>query len=465
MLELKTKQKLASEAFKLASGLSLVRYRSVTYIPADYETGETSVTPDVDRTIWIPLNRDRIRQLAASQFDTLFASDGELASFNFMVMQNADQVELPVQDLLVRTPGGLKQLTSMGKLEDPSGKFIPNTLVPMLNTEEKDKDRVFGVIEEWLNSTEDAESLLTHLATCLSPGYSAVKYVLFLGEGRNGKGVLLKMLHGLFGQDNVSSVTRQQIAEQSPVVCELNGQLLNLIYDGQAEYLKDSGTEKTLIAGEPAQIRKLYESTPTTVQTNALFVESLNNEPKSKDKSPALQKRLVRFQFSNVYPQDHKFERLMRSEKTLGAFLSLLIDRYVLEDEVAERLAPTAKAIELQLEHMYVNSMGLQFLKYLEEFDALGVDSILGSPLSQMVAKFQSWRLKENDLGTWAEPDVLALFTPLLNSERRSWRDGEKVKKVRVATSLKSEAAAYIDSLKGDHDDADAALLNALVDE
>jgi hypothetical protein len=462
MLELKTKKELATEAFKLAHGSSLVRYRSVTYIPADYETRATDIPPDVDRTIWIPLNRHKVRLLASSQFDTLFSSDGELASFDFMVAQNALQMEEAAEYLLVRTPDGLRQLTPDGELQPPSGEFVPNALVPMLNTEEKDKTFVFSVIENWLDSAEDAESLLYHLATCLSPGYSAVKYVLLIGEGRNGKSLLLKMLQSLFGFDNVSTVTRQQIAEQSPVVCELNGKLLNLVFDGRAEYLKDSGTEKSLIAGEPVPIRRLYESTPTQVQSNALFVEGLNKEPKSNDKSSALQKRLVRFQFPNVYALDHKFEKRMLREKYLGAFLALLIDRYVKEDEVAEKLAPTQRAIELQLEHMYVNSMGLQFLKHLEEHDALGVIGLLGSSMTELAEKFRSWRLKENDLGVWAEPDIVALFMPLLNTERKTVRTAEGPRKIRVATSLKSEADAYIKSLKGDDD---AELINALVED
>ena len=264
-------------------------------MPADYETGDTSVTPPAERTMWIPLNREAIRRLGSEQYDILFSSDGELASFDFMVSQNSRPVDGPISTLLVRTGDGLRELRGDGQLHEPTGWFVPNTLAPMLNEDQVEKDRVFEVLADWLDSEEEAHALLRHLATALAPGWSAVKYVLLLGEGRNGKGLLLKMLQTVFGRDNVSSVSRQHMAEQSPVVCELNGKLLNIVFDGMAEYVKDSGTEKTLVAGEPAAIRRLYESTPTFVQTNALFVEALNHEPKSKDKSLALQKRLIRF--------------------------------------------------------------------------------------------------------------------------------------------------------------------------
>lgn len=464
MLHLKTKGELAKDSFTLAQGHSLVRYRSVTYVPADYETRDTDVPPDPDRTIWLPLDRLDIQRMAARQFDTLFANDSELSNFNFMVAQNAIQQEKEVTSLLVRTPTGLKELEADGQLVNATGDFRPNALVPMLNEDPAEKQRILDVISGWLDSEEEATSLLSHLATSLAPGWSAVKYVLLLGEGRNGKGTLLKMLQDVFGRENISNVTRQAMAEEKPVVTELNGKLLNIIYDGRAEYLKDSGTEKSLVAGEPVPIRKLYESASTTVQTNSLFIEALNHEPKTKDKSTALQKRLVRFHFPNIYPLNHKFERTMRTEEALGAFLSLLIDHYVCEDEVATRLAPTTRSIELQLEQMYANSLGLQFLKYLEETDALGaVDAVLGSSMHELAQKFQAWRLKENDISTWAEPDVLAQFTPLLNTERKSVRAEGKVRKIRVVTSLKAEADAFIHSLKGTDDDAD--ILSAVVED
>ena len=149
----------------------------------------------------------------------------------------------------------------------------------------------------------------------------------------------------------------------------------------------------------------------------------------------------------------------MLSEESLGAFMALLIEHYVHEDGVAELLAPTQKAMELQLEHMFINSAGLQFLKYVDETDPLGVDALIGATLSELASMFQSWRLKENDLSTWAEPDVVALFQPILNSERKGVRVDGKPRKVRVVSSLKPEALAFIDSLKGGIEDDLEALV------
>jgi phage/plasmid-associated DNA primase len=456
MLELKTKKELSKDAHLMAKGYSLVRHKGITYAPTDFETGARDVTPDPDRTVWVPLARDDLRRWASDQFNILFSNDGELASFDFMVSQYATYVGGNVHSLLVRTDDGLRELKADGQLHEPSGQFIPNTLGPVLNTEAAAKQRVFDTIAEWVDSEEEAHALLRHLASALAPGWSAVKYVLLLGGGRNGKSLLLKMVKAVFGSHNVSNVTRQQMAEASPVVCELNGKLLNLVFDGPSEYLKDSANEKSLVAGEPVPIRRLYESTPTTVQTNALFVEGLNAEPKSKDKSTALQKRIMRFNFPNVYALDHRFEKTMLSDNHLGAFLALLIDHFVDERDVAKALAPTTKSMELQLEHMFINSMGLQFIKHIDAHDALGTEALVGMTMAELTAQFQGWRLKENDLSSWSEPDVTALFMPILNTDRKGIRIDGQPRKVRVITSYKEEALAFIETLKGEEDDVEA---------
>lgn len=459
MLELKTPKERASVAFKMAGSLNLVRYRNTTYTPAHWVTGDTAVPPAPEETIWIPLSRDGLRRIAAEQYDMLFATDGELSGFDFMVAQNCWQQDHTITSLLVRTEQGLRQLTEEGQLLEVDGSFHPNTLSPMLNTDPEAKAAVWGVLNEWVGGEEEATSLVRHLATSLAPGWSAVKYVLLLGEGRNGKSLLMRMVQELFGVHNTSSVTRQAISEKSPSVLDLNGKLVNLVFDGAAEYLKDSGAEKTLIAGEPFPIRKLYESTATSVQTNALFVEGLNKEPKSVDKSAALQKRLVRFLFSNTYPLNRKFERHVLSEEMLGAFLSILVDNYVLEEELAEALAPTQQAIQLQLEHMFVNSAAWQFLKYLETEDALGANGLLGEEIDKIAQQFMSWRIKENDLSHWSEPDAINQLLPLVNTERKSRRVNGSPRKVRVVKSFKPEALGFLESLKGEEDVDTAAVV------
>lgn len=462
MLRLKAKSEHAQDAITLAKSFQLVHYRNSLYVPVHFETGEINALGDPVDSCWETVSSSQLQRIAAAQFSTLFGSDSELRNFYFMVEQASQHVDNVVDSLLVRTEAGLRRLDNEGVLQAPSGEFVPNAIKPMLNEHESAKQMVYDTIVQWLGSEEEAVSLLHHLATVLAPGWSAVKYVMLLGEGRNGKGVLLGMLKLLFGEENMSMVPRQEIAKRTPMVLDLNGKLINMVMDGSVEYIKDSGTEKTLVAGEPAYIKDLYKAAPVVVQTNALFVEALNKEPLSRDKSSALQKRLARFYFNNVYESDLAFQAKMWRDSVVGAFLALLIDYYVKSEETAEKLRLTEASQLLQIEHMFVNSHGLQFLKAQLERDSSY--SLVGFALEDIAEQFLRWKVTLGD-SSWELADAMQTVSPLVICERKSQRSNGKVRKVKVATEYRPEVTQFLDSVKGDIDENSVELFDAMVED
>lgn len=461
MLSLKSKPQLSQDAVLLALSFHLVQYRNNLYIPVHYLTDEIHVGGAPSETLWQVLTQSDVRRLAAQQFNTMFATDAELRSFHFMVAQSSWEVLDTVNDLMVRTPEGLRVLTEQGVFEEPDGHFIANTLKPLLNTDEAAKAEVYATLLNWLGSEDETLSLLHHLATVLAPGWSAVKYVMLLGEGRNGKGVLLGMIKRLFAGGNMSGVPRQEIAARTPMVLDLNGKLLNLVSDGPMEYIKDSGTEKSLVAGEEVAIKELYKSAPVMVQTNALFVEALNREPLARDKSSALQKRLVRYYFTNVYELDKIFEARMWSDEMVGAFLALLIDHYVQPHEAATKLALTASSQQLQLDFMLHNSYGLQFIKYCSEHSLL--DKLESALFDEVVEMFVQWRRAMGDKTDWDLSSATAQLAPLFDTARKSRRINGSPRKVKIITGFKPETEQLIESLEGDEDDEDT--FNLMVED
>lgn len=450
MLELMTKKDLGKHANTMAKSLSLIHYRNQLYAPVDCLTGEINPFGTAKETAWDTLSQNDIRLLAASMFNIMFANDSELRAFHFMTVQSAQEEPNTIDHVLVKTPEGMMLLDDTGKLQEPDGSFVANTLKPTLN-QGSDKDHVFRTIVDWVGTKDEAESLLRHLATALAPGWSAVKYVLLLGEGRNGKGVLLGMLTRLFGSENISMVPRQEMTKRSPMVLELNGKLMNLVMDGPLEYVKDSGTEKTLVAGEPASIKDLYKSAPVTVQTTALFVEALNREPLARDKSAALQKRIVRFRFDRVFPLNISFQENMWSDRMVGALLALLIDYYVQKEDVATALQVTNASHDLQMEYMLHNSLGLQFLKHRYELDPSY--TMVGCLLEDLAEELKDWLAQTNDKNPWDLASLMGVLQPLVSTERKSRRIDGRVRKVRVVVEYRTETQQYLDSLEGERVD------------
>jgi hypothetical protein len=449
MATTKTESQLVVESETLAVSFEYVHFNGVLYAPVDFETGEDSPLPPDDRKCWRPMDSRRIQLKARAQFDTLFGKDDQLKNFIYKVRQAAVQVESRPDSLLVKTPAGLKVLKGDGKLHNPDGSFVPNTLLPVLNDDQADKDELMSILVDWLGGEqEEAVSLLRHLATALAPHWSANKYILLIGNGRNGKSVLTSMMQGLFGTDNCSSITRQMISESNPAMHMLNGKLLNLVFDGPATWIKDSGNEKSLITGEPVLLRRLYDNDGSVVQTNALFIESLNKEPKSSDKSSALQERLARFWLPNRYPDNLAFVNRMKSERMLGALLSLLIDHYVLETEVAVMLAPTKRAMELKLEHMEDNSLALQFLLHVDMTEPFGAESLFDISFDEVAQKFASWRVSMNDLSVWDKNAVLDEFRPICTTDRKSRRVNGQPRHVRFITGFTKETRDLLANMK-----------------
>ena len=461
MLELMTKQTMAVAARTLATSYELVQHGTNTYVPAHWQTEEPGPQASHE-TVWLPMERDHKQRMGNQISKILFANDAEITNFDIMLRQFAREEVAGADSLLVRTPQGLRRLTNEGELVPATGEFHPNVLKPMLNEDPADKQEVFDTFVQWLNSEEEAVSLLRHLATALAPSWSAVKYILLIGDGRNGKSLLLSMVTDVFGLGNISGVTRQQMADRLPVCTSLNGKLLNIVMDGEMAYIKDSSVEKSLTAGEPAVVRRLYENDNTTVQTNALFIEALNSEPKTRDKSGALQKRLARFFFPNVYPKSREFEIKMRSDRLLGAFLSLLLDHFVGEFEIAEKLAPTAGSMELQVEQVLLNSPVHQFITWLVGDDPSWQDKLRGElQLDPLISSFMAWRVQEG-FNEYSTADSKKLFRESFTFTWRTVRNGTKTSRKQVITGPKPDVVALLDQLKGEED---AVLAAALVED
>lgn len=451
MPTLKSPAQLAAEAETLAKSFEYVYYNGVIYAPVDID-GDKGFVPAIERKRWIPMTTDMIEHIGNVQFDTTFKDPAQARSFAFMVRQYAERISSVPPWLLIRTNDGLRVLKEDGQLYEPDGTFVPNAITCPLNEDPDDKAELKATITEWVGGEpEIATSLLRHLATALAPHWSASRYVLLIGNGRNGKSLLMTMLSKLFEPHNCSNITRQEISEGSNGMFDLNDKLLNIVFDGPDAFLKDSSREKTLVVGEMISWRKLYENHGSIIQTNALFIEGLNNEPRTRDKSSALQARLVRFRFPNTYKQDQEFWTRMCSKRMLGALLSLLMDHYVHQYEAGVMLAPTMAAKLAQIDHAIDNSLALQFIVHLDEIEILPVEEyLMGMMDIELYEQFIAWRKIIGDSTSWTNSLARQVFNPVLIKGPRTTKTNGGTRKLNVypITGLSEDAMFVLNSLR-----------------
>lgn len=461
----KTKADLTATAQALAQQYKLVRHNSQLFVPVDWRNPVVTDQPiDPLDTVWHSMNSEEVQRFGNDMGLILFTTPSEATNFHFMLMQEAERPhKIRTDELFVKDEGGLKVLAPDGTLTDPTGEFLPNVLVPTLNRDEATKAELWEIIVDWVRGEDIAHSLLYHLATMLAPAWSATKLVMLIGEGANGKSTLLKMLVELLGKHNVSGITRQQMAAREPSIVDLNNKLANIVFDAPKEYLKDSSTEKTLVVGEPIDVRMLYANTNTPVWTNGLFIEGLNQEPKSGDKSSALQRRLVRFQFPNKYPLDYAFEAKLTSEPYTGALLALMLDHYVLPSERATKLAPVQASLDLQIEQLWHNSKAFQWVHEIVERNPGQAKLFVGSDLDSHVQAFHAWLMQGKD--EFSAVDALRMLKEVFTSTRKSKRTAAGVRKVWVVDGLTPDAQRMVDMLTEEGDEDGVPEDGALVDD
>ncbi len=431
----------------LATSFNLVYYQDNFYIPEDLVTEQFGMPGP--NSVWHLQQPWQLFRFANQFGDILFENDAQRRSYLLLLEQFSEQIHEPVHEILVRKDGQLALLDGT-TVKPTTGSFVPNYIRYEVGQDQTAKDWVFERIAEWVSSPDDAHSLLNHFATILSPGWSAGKLVLLIGGGSNGKSTLLKMVEKLLGKENISGVTRQMMAERSPAIHEINGRLLNLVFDAERGYLKDSSVEKTLIVGEPLHVRMLFSSDLTRVQSNCLFVEGLNSEPKAADKSFALQRRISRYYFPNIYADDESFLRRCLCDESISALLALLLEHYVNQDEKSAKLKATTKSNDMAVDYNLLNSPVHQYVEHLIKLDNSWIQKFeSGRPeMDPIISGFMNWRLGEG-LNALSSADAIRLFRDDFEITWTSRRVNGKPVKYRVLDKPRSDMVQLLTTLKG----------------
>jgi putative DNA primase/helicase len=130
-----------------------------------------------------------------------------------------------------------------------------------------------------------ADGVPLALVALCSGAYPGIdKAILLLGEGENGKGVMLDVVKAFIGHANCCAVPLQRMGEDRFATSDLRGKLLNICSDLPSKRLEDSGDFKAIVSGE--MIRAQRKNKPAfdfTPFCRLLF--SANVLPESADTS------------------------------------------------------------------------------------------------------------------------------------------------------------------------------------
>lgn len=181
------------------------------------------------------------------------------------------------------------------------------------------------------------------------------KAFILTGQGANGKSTFLEMINSMIGEENISSLSIQELGKQFKTA-ELDGKLINIGDDIPSKYVDDNSIFKKLVTGEPITVERKGQD-PYTFRNYAKLYFSANEMPKINDSSYGLMRRLVIIPFHANFKKDggHYDPFILDKLKTresLEYFLQLAIKglHRVLENHAfthVEEVAQEAREFEL----------------------------------------------------------------------------------------------------------------------
>jgi P4 family phage/plasmid primase-like protien len=149
---------------------------------------------------------------------------------------------------------------------------------------------------------------------CLVHDTSFHKFLILMGEGANGKTVLLLALEALLGSDNVSHVPLELFGERFQLTPTL-GKLANVVSEIGNPNRVAEGYLKSFVAGDPMHFDRKNNSV-INARPTARLILATNVLPRFSDQSLGLRRRLMLLPCNIVIPPQQQDRQLTAKLET-----------------------------------------------------------------------------------------------------------------------------------------------------
>lgn len=200
------------------------------------------------------------------------------------------------------------------------------------------------------------------------------KAFVLTGLKANGKSTFLNMIKDALGDCNISALDLGELKSEYKTA-ELYGKLANIGDDIADNFIPDSSTFKKLVTGDRLTARKIY-CPPFEFNNYAKMLFSANDIPRIKDRTGAVQRRLVIIPFNATFSKDDpdykpyiKYE--LRKEENMEYFIKIGIDGLlrILENQGFTTSQKVVKELE---DYEETNNPIVGFIKENEDLRVVG---------------------------------------------------------------------------------------------
>ena len=227
---------------------------------------------------------------------------------------------------------------------------------------------------------------------CLYRRNELGKAFILIGDKSNGKSTFLHVVKNMLGDSNIASLDLKELGDRFKTA-ELFGKLANIGDDIGDEFIANASVFKKLVTGDRVNVERKGQD-PFEFNNYAKFLFSANNIPRMKDKTGAVQRRLVIVPFDAKFtPKDPDFRPFIKDELCEQDSMEYLIvlGLKALKSVLGKAQFTTSKRVQGQLDEYEQNNNPI--IGFIQE---VGLDGIVNEATNTVYRRYKEYCIANN---------------------------------------------------------------------
>lgn len=227
---------------------------------------------------------------------------------------------------------------------------------------------------------------------CLYRRNELGKAFILIGDKSNGKSTFLHVVKNMLGDANIASLDLKELGDRFKTA-ELFGKLANIGDDIGDEFIANASVFRKLVTGERVNVERKGQD-PFEFNNYSKFLFSANVIPRMKDKTGAVQRRLVIVPFDAKFtPNDPDFRPFIKDELCEQGSMEYLIilGLAALKRVLMNNRFTTSQRVQGQLDEYEENNNPI--IGFINE---VGLEGIENEPSSMVYRKYKEYCIANN---------------------------------------------------------------------
>ena len=238
--------------------------------------------------------KDKIKKLIYEQYQTAYNINKvyDLITLEPALQKGFNDLN-KYPDTWINFKNGMLDVTTMKLLPHSPSYYSMNQIPHEYKSLTKEDMKKFPHSQHFLETSlnvEDIDTVFQYMGLCMTTITKYQIFLLFLGEGDNGKSILIDIFNAVIGENNTSSLSMDKLAQRF-FPAQLLFKLMSTCADISKTSIEDDSELKKIIGGDMIQAEfKGQDSFSFRPYAKLLF--SANRFPHVDDKSNGFKRRL-----------------------------------------------------------------------------------------------------------------------------------------------------------------------------